>query len=43
MIYILIRLGIQYVKPIGDCAITEEEFKTICSIFKGKRANIELQ
>lgn len=43
MIYIPIRPGVQYVKPIGDCAITEEEFKTIWSIFKDKRFKIELQ
>ncbi len=43
MVYILIRPGVQYVKTIGDCAITEEKFKTIWSIFKDKRANIELQ
>lgn len=37
MVYIPGRPGVQYAKPIGDCAITEEEFKTIWNIYRNRK------
>lgn len=37
MVYVPGRPGVQYAKPIGGCAITEDEFKIIWQIFKANK------
>ncbi len=37
MVYIPGRPGVQYARPIADCAITEEESKTIWDIYKNRK------
>ena len=40
MVYVPSRPGVQYARPIGDCIITEKEFKVIWKIYKKRKALI---